>query len=66
MQKGIVLDAGNNRTQSVTLEVGSMTESIQVTANAAQVETKENSISQVIDSDASSTCRSTAATPPTC
>jgi Carboxypeptidase regulatory-like domain len=50
IQKGIVLDAGNNRTQAVTLEVGSTTESIQVTANAAQVETKENSIAQLVDS----------------
>jgi hypothetical protein len=50
-QKGIVLDAGNNRTQSVTLEVGATTESIDVTANAAQVETKENSISQLVDSE---------------
>src|SRR5690348_5754069 len=49
IQKGIILDAGNNRTQSVTLEVGAVTESIQVTANAAQVETKENSISQLVD-----------------
>ena len=51
VQKGIVLDAGNNRTQSVTLEVGAVTESVEVTANAAQVETKENSISQVVDSE---------------
>ena len=50
VQKGISLDAGNNRTQAVTLEVGSVTESIQVTANAVQVETKENSIAQLVDS----------------
>lgn len=50
VQKGITLDAGNNRTQAVTLEVGSVTESIQVTANAVQVETKENSIAQLVDS----------------
>ena len=49
VQKGILLDAGNNRTQSVTLEVGSTTESIQVTANASQVETRENSIAQLVD-----------------
>jgi len=49
VQKGIILDAGNNRTQSVTLEVGAVTESVQVTANAAQVETKENSIAQLVD-----------------
>ena len=50
IQRGIILDAGNNRTQSVTLQVGSTQESIQVTANAAQVETKENSIAQLVDS----------------
>lgn len=48
VQKGIELTAGNNRTQSITLEVGATTESVQVTANASQVETKENSISQVV------------------
>ena len=51
IQRGIILDAGNNRTQSVVLEVGATSESIQVTANAAQVETKENSISQLVDAD---------------
>ena len=51
VQKGIRLDAGNNRTQPVTLQVGSTSESVEVTANAAQVETKENSISQLIDSE---------------
>jgi len=50
VQRGIVLDAGNNRTQSVQMQVGSLSESIQVTANAVQVETKENSITQLVDS----------------
>jgi hypothetical protein len=50
VQKGIVLDAAANRTITVTLEIGAATESVQVTANAAQVETKENGISQVIAS----------------
>jgi Carboxypeptidase regulatory-like domain/TonB dependent receptor-like, beta-barrel len=49
VQKGIGLDAASNRTINVRLEVGSVTESIQVVANAAQVETKENSIAQVVD-----------------
>jgi hypothetical protein len=49
VQKGITLDAGNNRSQSVTLEVGAVSESIQVTSNAVQVETKENSISNLVD-----------------
>ena len=51
VQKGIGLDAGNNRTQSVTLEIGSTSESVEVTANASQVETKENSISQLVDGE---------------
>jgi len=51
VQKGILLDAGSNRTQPVTLEVGAVTESIQVTANAAMVETKENSIATVVDQE---------------
>ncbi len=50
VQTGIVLDAGNNRTQAVVLQVGAVTETVQVTANAAQVETRENSISQLVDS----------------
>jgi hypothetical protein len=49
VQRGIVLDAGNNRTQSVRMEIGSLSESVQVTANAVQVETKENSITQLVD-----------------
>jgi len=49
VQKGIQMDAGNNRTQPVTLEVGNVTESISVTANATMVETKENSIATVVD-----------------
>ncbi|MGO9255450.1 MAG: carboxypeptidase regulatory-like domain-containing protein [Bryobacteraceae bacterium] len=51
VQKGIGLDAGNNRTQPVVLQVGSTTESVEVTANATQVETKENAISQLVDSE---------------
>ncbi len=50
VQTGIVLDAGNNRTQSVTLQIGSVTESIEVSANALMVETKESSIAQLVDS----------------
>ena len=46
-----MLDAGNNRTQAVELQVGATTESIEVTANSTQVETKENSISQLVDSE---------------
>ncbi|MCU1236538.1 MAG: hypothetical protein JWP63_4505 [Candidatus Solibacter sp.] len=49
IQTGITLQVASNIEIPVTLQVGSVTESIQVTANAAMVETKENSISQVID-----------------
>ncbi|MDR3703418.1 MAG: carboxypeptidase regulatory-like domain-containing protein [Candidatus Sulfopaludibacter sp.] len=49
VQKGIELQVATNPSIPVTLEVGAVTESVQVTANAAQVETKENSIAQVVD-----------------
>lgn len=50
VQTGIVLDAGNNRTQPVVLQVGATSEKVEVVANAIQVETKENSIAQLVDS----------------
>ena len=49
LQKGIVLEVASNRSIPITLEIGAVTESIQVTANTVAVETKENSISQVVD-----------------
>jgi hypothetical protein len=49
LQRGIQLDVASNRTISLAMEVGSVSESIQVTASAAQVETKENAIAQVVD-----------------
>jgi hypothetical protein len=49
VQKGIQLQVASNPNINVKLEIGSVTESIQITANAAQVETKENSIAQVVD-----------------
>ncbi len=49
VQTGIVLQVANNVEDNVQLQIGSVSESIQVEANAAMVETKENSISQVID-----------------
>src|SRR5690348_5849172 len=49
LQKGIELQVATNPTIPVTLQVGAVTESVQVTANAAQVETKENSIAQMVD-----------------
>ena len=49
-QTGIVLQVANTVTQNVKLEVGDVTQSIEVTGNAAMVETKENAIAQVIES----------------
>jgi hypothetical protein len=49
VQRGIQLQVASNPHINVKLEIGSVTESIQITANAAQVETKENSIAQVVD-----------------
>ncbi len=49
VQKGIELEVATNPSIPVQLQIGAVTESIQVTENAAQVETKENSIAQVVD-----------------
>ena len=49
IQKGIELRVATNPSIPVTLQIGAVTESVQVTADAAQVETKENSIAQVVD-----------------
>src|SRR5262249_49775380 len=49
VQRGIILQVANNIDIPVTLQIGAVTESIQVTAAASMVETKENSIAQVID-----------------
>lgn len=49
IQKGIVLQVGESPTINVTLQVGTTSETLEVTANAAMVETHENSISTMID-----------------
>jgi hypothetical protein len=49
VQRGITLQVANNVEANVKMQIGAVTESIQVEADAAMVETKENSISQVID-----------------
>jgi len=49
VQKGIELQIASNPQINVRMEIGAVTESVQVTANAARVETKENSIAQVVD-----------------
>jgi hypothetical protein len=49
VQNGITLQVATNIEIPVTLQIGAVTESVEVTANAAMVETKENAIAQVID-----------------
>ena len=46
---GILLQVGNHITLNATLAIGAMTEHVEVTAGASMVETKDNTISQVID-----------------
>jgi hypothetical protein len=49
VQTGIVLTVGANPVINPVLKVGSITEQVEVNANAAMVETKENSVGQLID-----------------
>ena len=49
VQSGITLQVGNNVQINVSLQVGSVTENVEVTAAAGLVETKDNTVSQVID-----------------
>jgi len=49
VQSGILLEVGNNVELNVTLPLGAVTESIEVNASAGMVETRQNTISQVID-----------------
>jgi hypothetical protein len=49
-QNGIVLAVGATVSVPVTLPVGTIRQEVQVTANAAMVETRDTSVSQVIDS----------------
>src|SRR5579875_3888406 len=48
-QTGIVLQVGSNVTQNVTLQLGSITETVEVQASANMVETQHSSVAQVID-----------------
>ena len=48
-QKNILLQVGTNIQINATLEVGAVTESVEVKASAGMVETKENTVSQVIN-----------------
>ncbi|HEY9142161.1 MAG TPA: carboxypeptidase regulatory-like domain-containing protein [Bryobacteraceae bacterium] len=49
VQTGIILQVANNVTLNVPMQIGAVTESIRVEANAAMVETKENAVAQVIN-----------------
>jgi hypothetical protein len=48
-QSGIVLQVGNNVQVNIELEVGSVSEHVNVSSDAAMVQTQDTSISQVID-----------------
>lgn len=48
-QTGIVLEVAHNIAINVSLTVGAVTETIEVSANAAMVETKDSAIAQVMD-----------------
>ncbi|MBS1829475.1 MAG: carboxypeptidase regulatory-like domain-containing protein [Acidobacteria bacterium] len=48
-QEGIVLQVNANPVINIQLELGQVSQEVQVTANAAMAETQSNSISQVID-----------------
>jgi Carboxypeptidase regulatory-like domain/TonB dependent receptor len=49
VQTGIVLQVGSSVEANVTMTLGSVSESVEVVANAAMVETKDNALSEVID-----------------
>ena len=49
VQTGIVLQVAANIVQNIQMQLGSVTETVEVQAAANMVETKENSISQVIE-----------------
>src|SRR5205085_6025496 len=49
VQSGIVLQVGSGVQVNVVLQVGSVTENVKVTASANMVETRTNSVAQVID-----------------
>ena len=48
-QSGLILQVGNKATVNVTMEVGNVSEHVEVSAQANMVETQNNTISQVID-----------------
>ena len=48
-QSGIILEVAHNISINVQMTVGAVTETIEVSANAAMVETKDSAIAQVMD-----------------
>ncbi len=49
VQTGVVLQVGNNVQINVAMQIGQISESVEVSERAGMVETKENTVSQVID-----------------
>ena len=49
VQTGIILQVGANVTINIALQVGAVTQEVQVASNAAMVETQDTSLSEVID-----------------
>jgi len=49
VQTGIVLQVGSNPGINVRMQIGAVTESVEVVSNAGMVETKESTIGQVVD-----------------
>jgi hypothetical protein len=48
-QTGIILQVGSNPGINVAMQIGAVTESVEVVSNAGMVETKESTIGQVVD-----------------
>ena len=48
-QSGIVLEVAHNVSQNVALQLGATTDTVEVTANANMVETKDSAIAQVME-----------------
>ncbi|HWF47198.1 MAG TPA: TonB-dependent receptor [Bryobacteraceae bacterium] len=48
VQSGIELQVGANATSNVTMQLGNVSETVEVTANAAMLETRESTVAQVI------------------
>ena len=61
VQTGIVLQVDGSATINAVLEVGQVSETVEVQANAAQVETRSVGVWQVIETRAFWNCRWTAA-----